>query len=121
MREPPVATCRPYPGIAHESRRPRQDDALQILPPKARRKPHRVLEVRTGRGAHHPKTVFPRLCRHFQLSQDPSRKDLSRKAPAPAVLDRTDFRKLPEALGTKQKNAICLGSLQQIPQDVQKE
>src|SRR3979411_2542171 len=44
-------------------------DALQILPPKARGEPHRVLEVRTGRGAHHPKTVFPRLCRPFDLRQ----------------------------------------------------
>ena|ERR1700704_714129 len=80
MREPPVATCRPYPGIAQLLRRPRQGDALQILPPKARREPHRVLEVRTGRGAHHPKTVFPRLCRHLHLSQDLSR-DISHAKP----------------------------------------
>src|SRR5262249_7759937 len=53
-REPPVATRHP---VALYKRR--QDSAAEILPPRRRRKPHRVLEVRTARGALGPKTVFP--------------------------------------------------------------
>src|SRR5260370_10091649 len=55
IRKPPVAPRRP--DLALNKRR--QDSAAEILPPRRGRTPHRVLEVRTGRGALGPKTVFP--------------------------------------------------------------
>jgi hypothetical protein len=83
---------------------------LVILPPKYGSRRTGFPRVRTGRGASGPKKRSSPSVQAFELSLEPQR-----EARAPAVSDRTGFRKLPEALGAKRKTAIGSAPLQIDP------
>src|SRR3954451_8360815 len=86
-RGPPDATAvRPW-----RCKNPSRTALQRSCPPRRGFEPHRVPEVRTGRGAVGPQNGLPHLCRRFALSRDP----------APAVSDRMDFQKPPEVLGAQ--------------------
>src|SRR5262249_30014627 len=116
--EPPVATCRPSLALPYTRFGAcRAGRRSEIPAHQAQRWPHRVLSrFEPVAGLSAPKRVFPRLCRHLALSQDLGSNDLgSNQVPAPAVSDRTDFRKLPEGLGATRKTSTVLGPLQIDP------
>jgi hypothetical protein len=97
-----------------------QDDALlKSCPPGATRVAP-GLEVRTGRGACDPKSKRPYpSVQALRIKQGTPAHHAGH--PAPAVSDRTDFRKPPEAFGAYRKNPIGSGSFRTLPQDHQKE